>query len=64
MVMPTQGRLQDRIAVITGAASGIGQATAVRFAEEGAHILIADLPNSQRTAFASMPLAPAPLCRR
>ncbi len=44
MVMSTQGRLQDRIAVITGAASGIGQATAVRFAEEGAHVLIADLP--------------------
>jgi NAD(P)-dependent dehydrogenase (short-subunit alcohol dehydrogenase family) len=38
------GRLQDRIAVITGAASGIGQATAVRFAEEGAHVVIADLP--------------------
>lgn len=37
-------RLQDRIAVITGAASGIGQATAVRFAEEGAHVVIADLP--------------------
>ncbi len=40
----TDGRLQDRVAVITGAASGIGQATAVRFAEEGAHVVIADLP--------------------
>lgn len=40
----TGGRLQDRIAVITGAASGIGQAMAVRFAEEGAHVVIADLP--------------------
>lgn len=39
------GRLQDRIAVITGAASGIGRATAIRFAEEGAHVVIADLPS-------------------
>lgn len=38
------GRLQDRVAVITGGASGIGQATAVRFAEEGAHVVVADLP--------------------
>ena len=44
MAATTQGRLQDRVVVITGAASGIGQATAVRFAEEGAHVVIADLP--------------------
>ncbi|MGQ4807263.1 Glucose 1-dehydrogenase [Candidatus Entotheonellaceae bacterium PAL068K] len=41
----TDGRLHDRVAVITGAASGIGQATAVRFAEAGAHVVIADLPS-------------------
>ena len=36
-------RLQDKVAVVTGAASGIGQATAVRFAEEGASIVVADI---------------------
>ncbi|GAA4213724.1 MULTISPECIES: 3-oxoacyl-ACP reductase [Microbispora] len=36
-------RLQDRVAVITGAGSGIGLATARRFAEEGAKVVVADL---------------------
>ncbi len=37
------GRLDGKAAIITGAASGIGRATAVRFAGEGAAIVIADL---------------------
>lgn len=37
------GRLKDRIAVITGGSSGIGKATALRFANSGARIIIADL---------------------
>ena len=37
------GRLDKRVAVITGAASGIGRATAIRFAGEGAAVVIADL---------------------
>lgn len=36
-------RLKDRVAVITGGASGIGLATARRFAAEGARVVIADL---------------------
>lgn len=38
------GRLQDRCAIITGAASGIGHATAELFAREGARVLAVDLP--------------------
>jgi len=36
------GRLDDKVAVITGAASGIGRATARRFATEGASVVVAD----------------------
>ncbi len=36
-------RLAKKVAVITGAASGIGRATAIRFAGEGAAVVIADL---------------------
>ncbi|MFF4892298.1 3-oxoacyl-ACP reductase [Micromonospora chersina] len=38
-----QGRLQDRVAVVTGAGSGIGLATVRRFAAEGARVICVDI---------------------
>ena len=36
-------KLKDKVAIVTGAASGIGKAIAIRFAQEGAKVVIADL---------------------
>ena len=43
------GRHKGRTVVISGAASGIGQALAVRLAEEGAYVIIADRNNAEAT---------------
>jgi len=45
-------RLKDKSAIITGAASGIGKAIAVRFAREGARVAIADLKKEAADATA------------
>jgi 3-oxoacyl-[acyl-carrier protein] reductase len=46
------GRLQDKVAIITGAGHGIGRAYAKRFADDGAKIVIAELdaPAGERVA--------------
>jgi NAD(P)-dependent dehydrogenase (short-subunit alcohol dehydrogenase family) len=46
-------RLRDKVAVITGAARGIGAAFAVGFAKEGAKIVIADVRDGQKTVTAA-----------
>ena len=40
------GRLDGRVAVVTGGASGIGRATALRFLDEGARVVVGDLNES------------------
>ena len=41
--MSDEGRLTGKVAVVTGGGNGLGRATAVRFAEEGAAVVVADL---------------------
>jgi len=43
MLRPGLGRLKNKIAIITGANSGIGRATARLFAREGAKVVCCDI---------------------
>jgi 3-hydroxybutyrate dehydrogenase len=46
-------KLKDKAAIVTGAASGLGKAIAMRYAKEGARVAIADLDKRQADAVAA-----------
>ncbi len=46
-------RFQDKVVIVTGAASGIGEATARRFFDEGALVVLADRQQSKLENVAS-----------
>jgi len=50
--MSNSGRVQELVAIVTGAGSGIGQASAIRLAEEGATVICADINLEAATATA------------
>lgn len=47
------GRLEDKVAVITGGASGIGEASVRLFVEEGAEVVVADVQDERGGRLAS-----------
>src|SRR5258708_8060940 len=54
------GRLQDKIAVVTGAGAGIGAVTAELFVSEGAQVLAADVSGRQEAVAADLGEAARP----
>ena len=46
MSFRTGGRVSGNIAIVTGAAAGIGRASALRLAQEGALVCLSDIDES------------------
>jgi NAD(P)-dependent dehydrogenase (short-subunit alcohol dehydrogenase family) len=46
-LLPKEKELAGHVAMVTGAAGGIGRAIALRFAEEGAHVVVTDIADPQ-----------------
>lgn len=55
------GRLENKVAVITGAGSGMGKAMAELFAREGAKLLLTDISGNEEAVAASLGDAAVPL---
>ena len=66
MCQTMSGKLQGKVAIVTGAASGISRATALLFAQEGAYTVIADIDSKGGEEVAAQARAsggPAEFCR-
>ena len=57
-------RLQDKVAVVTGGASGFGAGIVRKFAEEGARVVVADLNVNGAHEIAAEVKRPWDTCRR
>lgn len=55
----TGGRLADKVCLITGGGSGIGRASALAFATEGARVAVADIDLAAAEATVALIAAPA-----
>ena len=49
----TAAKLQGKVAIVTGAALGMGNAVAHRFIAEGANVIVADIREAEGKALAS-----------
>lgn len=51
--MTSMGRLEGKVALVTGAAAGLGRATAIRMAEQGARVIVTDVLDDAGQAVAT-----------